>query len=165
YPRIDHACTRDFGLIVTDGRSFFSEEKRHANSVHEPVAVGVPAFRVASRCADGRYHIDKLVLADPRRDVVLQRIALRALRGTLADYRLYALLAPHLVNRGAGNTAWIGEQRNADAVRRRPRDCARGRLLRAVSRAQRRLRRFLGRLAGPQTAFRAALALRRRARR
>jgi glucoamylase len=28
YPRIDQACTRDFGLIVTDGRAFFSEEKR-----------------------------------------------------------------------------------------------------------------------------------------
>src|ERR1700722_7027833 len=28
YPRIDQACTRDFGLIVTDGHSFFSEEKR-----------------------------------------------------------------------------------------------------------------------------------------
>src|SRR5260370_21380551 len=29
FPRVDQACTRDFGLIVTDGRSFFSEEKRH----------------------------------------------------------------------------------------------------------------------------------------
>ena len=29
YPRADLACTRDMGLIVTDGRSFFSEEKRH----------------------------------------------------------------------------------------------------------------------------------------
>ncbi len=51
YPRIDQACTRDFGLIVTDG----------------------------------------------------------ALVGTMADYRLYALIAPHLVNRGAGNTAWIDD--------------------------------------------------------
>lgn len=25
------------------------------------------------------------------------------------DYHLYALLAPHLGNRGAGNTAWIDE--------------------------------------------------------
>src|SRR3954465_11972012 len=32
YPRIDHACTRDLGLIVTDGRTYFSEEKRHADS-------------------------------------------------------------------------------------------------------------------------------------
>jgi len=29
FPRVDQACTRDFGLIVTDGHQFFSEEKRY----------------------------------------------------------------------------------------------------------------------------------------
>jgi glucoamylase len=28
YPRVDQACIRDLGLIVTDGQAFFSEEKR-----------------------------------------------------------------------------------------------------------------------------------------
>ena len=28
YPRVDQACIRDLGLIVTDGASFFAEEKR-----------------------------------------------------------------------------------------------------------------------------------------
>jgi glucoamylase len=109
YPRIDQACTRDLGLIVTDGNSFFSEEKRDANSTIRPLAEGVPAFIVTSGCTHGRYRIEKLVLADPRRDVVLQRVTFRALAGALADYKLYALLAPHLVNRGAGNTAWVGD--------------------------------------------------------
>ena len=108
YPRIDQACTRDFGLIVTDGQSFFSEEKRDAASTIRPVADGVPAFSITSTC-EGRYRIEKLVLSDPRRDVVLQRIDFHALVGTMADYRLYALIAPHLVNRGAGNTAWIDD--------------------------------------------------------
>ena len=27
YPRIDHACVRDLGLLITDGRTFFSEAK------------------------------------------------------------------------------------------------------------------------------------------
>ncbi|MGH7034315.1 MAG: glucan 1,4-alpha-glucosidase [Stellaceae bacterium] len=109
YPRIDQACTRDLGLIVTDGKSFFSEEKRDANSTIRPIADGVPAFIVTSNCTRGRYQIEKLVLADPRRDAVLQRVTFRALAGAVADYKLYALLAPHLVNRGAGNTAWVGE--------------------------------------------------------
>jgi len=26
YPLIDHACIRDMGLIITDGKDFFSEE-------------------------------------------------------------------------------------------------------------------------------------------
>lgn len=31
YPRVDIACTRDMGLIVTDGHEFFSEEKRNTD--------------------------------------------------------------------------------------------------------------------------------------
>ena len=31
FPRVDMACTRDLGLMVTDGASFFSEEKRHCS--------------------------------------------------------------------------------------------------------------------------------------
>ncbi|HZO02174.1 MAG TPA: glucan 1,4-alpha-glucosidase [Burkholderiales bacterium] len=109
YPRIDHACTRDFGFIVTDARGFFSEEKRNAASTLRPIAPGVPAFAIASTCDSGRYRLEKQVLTDPRRDVVLQRVHLHALSGEIPGYRLYALLAPHLVNRGAGNSAWIGE--------------------------------------------------------
>src|SRR5882672_10414974 len=96
YPRIDQACTRDFGLIVTDGQSFFSEEKRDTKSTLQPIADGVPAFAITSTCAQGRYRLQKLVLTDPDRDVVLQRIDFQALDGRMADYHLYALLAPHL---------------------------------------------------------------------
>src|SRR6202035_182183 len=29
YPRVDQACTRDLGLLVTGANGYFSEEKRH----------------------------------------------------------------------------------------------------------------------------------------
>ncbi|HEY3917285.1 MAG TPA: glucan 1,4-alpha-glucosidase [Stellaceae bacterium] len=106
YPRVDYACTRDFGFIVTNGRDYFSEEKRHARSTVRPVEDGVPAFTLANVAADGRYRIDKTILSDPNRDVVLQRVTFHALDGA-RDYRLFALLAPHLVNRGADNDAWV----------------------------------------------------------
>jgi glucoamylase len=109
YPTVDQACIRDLGLIVTDGASFFSEEKRGARSIVRTVADGVPAFRLENTCREGRYRIEKEIIADPRRDVVLQRIRFVALRGARASYRLYVLLAPHLGNRGAGNTAWVGD--------------------------------------------------------
>jgi glucoamylase len=115
YPRVDYACTRDFGFIVTNGRDYFSEEKRHARSTVHPVEDGVPAFRLANVSADGRYRIDKTVLADPIRDVVLQRISFRALDGA-RDYRLFALLAPHLVNRGANNRAWLGTHKGREML-------------------------------------------------
>jgi len=109
YPRVDRACTRDLGLIVTDGHDFFSEEKRHTQHQVKYMAEGVPTYHLTNTCEQGRYRIEKEILADPRRDVVLQRTRFVPLQGTLADYRLYVLLAPHLGNQGNGNTAWVGD--------------------------------------------------------
>ncbi len=36
YPRVDRACIRDLGCIVTDGQAYFSEEKRDARSETSP---------------------------------------------------------------------------------------------------------------------------------
>ena len=108
-PRIDHACIRDMGLIVTDGAQFFSEEKRDADSRTEWLAEGVPGFRLINTCRMGRYRIEKEVIADPRRNTLLQRIAFFAECGAISDYHLHVLLAPHLGNQGADNTAWTGE--------------------------------------------------------
>lgn len=116
YPRVDSACTRDFGLIVTDGASYFSEEKRHARSDVSLLAPGVPAFHLRNAAIDGRYLIDKEVLTDPTADVVVQRVHFSPLDGTLADYRIYALLAPHLNNRGAANTAWVGDYKGVPVL-------------------------------------------------
>ena len=109
YPRVDQACTRDLGLLVSDGRGFLSEEKRHASHAITTQADGVPSFRLTNTCLQGRYCIEKEIVADPRREVVLQRVHFTALEGALADYSLFALLAPHLGNAGAGNTAWVGD--------------------------------------------------------
>ena len=37
YPRVDSACTRDLGLIVTGPDGYFSEEKRDADACHRAV--------------------------------------------------------------------------------------------------------------------------------
>ncbi len=79
YPRVDHACTRDLGLIVTDERDFFSEEKRHTRYEVEYVAEGVPAYRLINTCLQERYRIEKEIIAAP------------------------------FGNRGWGNTAWVGD--------------------------------------------------------
>ena len=105
YPRVDQACTRDMGLIVTDGRQFFSEEKRH--TLHETtcLAPGVPAYRLVNTCVHGRYRIEKQILTDTKRPVLLQRTRFVALQGAATDYHLYVLLAPHLANHGGSMTA------------------------------------------------------------
>ncbi len=109
YPRIDCACTRDMGLIVSNGRDFLSEEKRHATSTVDTLAPGVPVYQLENRCLEGRYLIQKTIVTHPRRPALLQRTRFTALVGARSDYQLYALLAPHLANHGSDNTAWLGE--------------------------------------------------------
>ncbi|HVB98394.1 MAG TPA: glucan 1,4-alpha-glucosidase [Candidatus Dormibacteraeota bacterium] len=109
YPRIDQACIRDMGLIVTDGADFFSEEKRDADSAVHWLADGAPAFRLVNTCRDGRYRIEKQIVSDPHRSTVLQHVRFIAQQGALSSYHLHVLLAPHLGNQGSGNTAWVDE--------------------------------------------------------
>jgi glucoamylase len=109
YPRIDQACVRDMGLIVTDGVDFFSEEKRDTDSKIHWLADGVPAFRLINTCRDGRYRIEKQIVTDPHRDTVVQQVQFIVQQGARSSYHLYVLLSPHLGNQGRGNTAWVDE--------------------------------------------------------
>ena len=113
YPRIDQACIRELGLIITDGHNFFSEEKCQTNSNISYVSEGIPAYRMVNNCIEGRYRIEKDILVDPHRDVVLQRVRFIALKGLPGDYHLYVYLAPHLGNRGGGNTAWVDDYKGS----------------------------------------------------
>ncbi len=115
FPRVDQACTRDMGFIVTDGHEFFSEEKRNCAFENDPIQPGIPVYQLRNTCHSGRYRIHKEVLTDPYRHVVLQKVRFEPLQGTLADYHLYALLAPHIANCGNGNTGWIGDYKGLPA--------------------------------------------------
>jgi glucoamylase len=109
YPRVDQANTRDVGILVSGPDGFFSEEKRDTTSTVHLLGPGVPGYRFVNRCVQGRYEIEKTIITDPERSVVLQRIRFRALAGTPADYRLFVLLAPHIGNQGYGNDGWVDE--------------------------------------------------------
>ncbi len=124
FPRVDQACIRDFGLLVTNGRDFFSEEKRHCTFQNLPIEPGVPAYELTNTCITGEYRIEKEVLTDPWRNVVLQKIRFVPLRGKLNDYRLYALLASHLANMGYGNTGWCGDYKGAPMLFAQRDSCA-----------------------------------------
>jgi glucoamylase len=109
YPRVDQANTRDFGFLVSAADGWFSEEKRDTNSTVHLLGPGVPGFRLVNRCKEGRYEIEKTVITDPERSVLLQQVRFRAIVGALEDFRLFALLAPHIGNQGYGNDAWLDD--------------------------------------------------------
>ena len=111
YPMPDQANTRDLGFMVADGADFFSEEKRDTEHRIAPPAAGVHGYRITNTCRQGRYRIEKTVVADADCDALVQFIRFEPLRGELKDYGLYALLAPHLGNRGSGNSGCAGEHK------------------------------------------------------
>ncbi len=106
YPRVDQACTRDLGFIVTDGTNYFSEEKRNANNVTENLAEGVPGYRLTNEFENGKFKTVKEIIADPQRDSIMQKVNFISPAGS--GRRLYFLVSPHLKNCGSGNTGWIG---------------------------------------------------------
>ncbi len=110
YPREDIACIRDMEFIVTDGESFFSEEKRDTDHSIKWIKEGVPAFKIVNTCNQKRYSIEKEIITDPYRDTLLQKIKFTPLqKGDSTKYRLYVILAPHLNNRGENNDGWQDE--------------------------------------------------------
>jgi glucoamylase len=108
YPQVDQACTRDLSLIVTDGKDFFSEEKRNTSHHIKHIARNVPGYHITNSCLHHLYRIEKEIISDPARDTLLQRIRFFPVNKKRKDFKLFVLLAPHLGNAGAGNTGWTG---------------------------------------------------------
>jgi glucoamylase len=109
YPRLDQPAIRDLGLLVSDGEGFFSEEKSDTDSTVRWLAEGVPAFHVENVCRSGRYSVEKTIVTDPERHVLLQKTRFCPRAPALRRHHLYALLAPHLGNSGVGNDARVGD--------------------------------------------------------
>lgn len=110
YPREDVACIRDMELIVTDGKDFFSEEKRDTTHEIKWMKEGVPAFRIVNTCLDKRYSITKEIISDPYRDTVLQKVTFKpSSKKDKTPYKLFVILAPHIGNRGAENNGWLSD--------------------------------------------------------
>ncbi len=116
YPRVDQACTRDTEFLVTDGEAFFSEEKRDTEQKTEHLSEGVPGYLLTNKCMQGKYTITKKIISDPFRDSLLQYIKFTPAKNKIKQPHLYILLAPHLGNKGSGNTAWVGKYKGTEML-------------------------------------------------
>ncbi len=105
FPSIDQANTRNMRFVVTDGESFVSDEEQDAEHNVQQIEAGVPAFRISTRCKQDRYRLQKEVITDPDRDVLLMHVEFEPKAQNL---RLFVLLDPHVGDSGGANDAWIG---------------------------------------------------------
>jgi len=104
YPRIDRPQIRDFQFLITDGETFFHEEKRDLIHRIEYIERHTLGYRIESADKEGRYRIIKEVISDPHEPCVLIRARLDAEGDWRDRLQVYALLAPHLEVGGWGNS-------------------------------------------------------------
>ncbi len=108
YPRVDLANTRDLQfLLAGPGEGDFFEERRDCDvqiRLPDPHAL---LWDVTTTERNGRFQIQKRVLTDPARPslVVSARITGGNGKGAPTGLRPYVLVAPHVGDRGGGNTA------------------------------------------------------------
>lgn len=109
YPTVDTPQLRDLQLLVSDGETFFHEEKRHLDSFMEGISDYAPGYRVVNEDPDGRYAITKEIISDPHAPCVLQQVKISGNPAALAKLRFYVLCSPHLAIGGAHNNGYVVE--------------------------------------------------------
>jgi glucoamylase len=105
YPTVDSPQIRDLEYLITDGESFFHEEKRDLETKLEYLGEHVLGYRLTNSDPLNRYQIVKEIIADPHLPCLLIHTRLEGEESFLKKLRLYVLLAPHLDGRGWGNSA------------------------------------------------------------
>jgi glucoamylase len=107
YPTIDRPQIRDMQFLITDGETFFHEERRSLLHEFEYIDSDALAVRIRNIDPDGRYVLIKEIISDPHYPVVLTRVRLEGDEEILSRLRIYALLSPHIEGGGMGNSARV----------------------------------------------------------
>ncbi|MGA8711048.1 MAG: glycoside hydrolase family 15 protein [Thermoplasmata archaeon] len=110
YHRIDRPQMRDLQFLVSDGSTFFHEEKRDLATVTTRTGEHALAYRTEAEAPGGGYTLRKDIITDPHQPCLLVRTRLEVTAPELVGrLRLYVLAAPHLNVGGWGNTATVYE--------------------------------------------------------
>ena len=96
YPTIDSPQIRDLQYLVSDGESFFHDERRHMRSEIESIGSFDLGFKVTNYDREGRYTIEKQIIGDPHLSCLLVHTKFNVVPEWQGRLQLYVLCAPHL---------------------------------------------------------------------
>ncbi|MGI9611039.1 MAG: glycoside hydrolase family 15 protein, partial [Acidimicrobiia bacterium] len=99
WPTLDRPQVRDLQFLVGDGETFFHDERRGMDFKIEPIDPDALGYRVVQQDREGRYRIEKEIIADPDLSSVIMKVKFQGDPGL----RLFLLAAPHLEIGGYGN--------------------------------------------------------------
>jgi glucoamylase len=111
FPTIDTPQLRDLQYMVTDGETFFHDERRHMRTEIDCVATAALGFKVTNTDPEGRYSIEKTIIGDPHLSCLLIHTVFKVAPEWQGKLRLYVLCAPHLDIGGMHNNAVLVEKR------------------------------------------------------
>ena len=106
YPSIDQPQMGDFQMLVTDGKSRLSEQRRDVISEVRYAPQGA-AIEVRGVDRDGWYSFEQQYVTDPELPVIRIRTVFRPARPGL---RVHVLFKPAHQNTGADDIAWTDSQ-------------------------------------------------------
>ena len=107
YPTIDTPQIRDLQFLITDGTTFFHDERRNTASSIDCVDDSSLGFEIVNVPAEPRYTLRKTLIGHPHQDCVLMRTRVEAVPEVLKGLQLYVLCAPHLEIGGWHNNAEV----------------------------------------------------------
>jgi glucoamylase len=102
YPTIDRPQVRDLQFLVSDGETFFHEEKRDMSSSLSCLSNAL-GYEINSQSVEQGYQISKTVIADPHCASLLIHVNWKSKK----PLKLYVLCAPHLGGGGFRNNAYV----------------------------------------------------------
>jgi len=109
YPTVDRPQVRDLQYLVSDGKTFFHDVRRHLHSSVEYISECGLGVRIINEDPEGRYRLINHVIGDPHQPCVLIETRLEGDKDFLSRLHLYVLLAPHLEVGGWGNSGNLTE--------------------------------------------------------
>jgi glucoamylase len=107
YPTIDTPQIRDLQFLITDGKTFFHDERRNTTSHVDCIDDASLGFDIVNIAAEPRYTLRKTLIGHPHQDCVLMRTRIEADPDLYQNLQLYVLCAPHLEIGGWHNNAEV----------------------------------------------------------
>lgn len=97
WPQIDMAQITDLQFMVSDGKRFFDEEKKHTDHEIRTLDKKSLAFEQINTDKEKKYEIRKTIITDPQTNALLLKVTFTAHEDNLG---LYLLLNPAVSNTG-----------------------------------------------------------------
>ena len=111
YPTIDTPQIRDIQYLVSDGETFFHDERRNMKTQLSCLETEALGFEVTNCDAEGRYSIEKQIIGDPHLSCLLIHTRFNIAPEWQGRLHLYVLCAPHLQIGGMHNNGEVVEAR------------------------------------------------------